>query len=93
MHASDDRGNWIGAADCTVIVPTFNRAAFIGETLDSLLAQSWPPGQIVVVDDGSTDGTPAALDRFGDRIEVIRKPNGGKATALNAALPLVRHSA
>src|SRR5688572_6812621 len=93
LHASDDRGNWMGAADCTVIVPTFNRAAFVGETLDSLLAQSWPPGQIVVVDDGSTDGTPSALDRFGDRIEVIRKPNGGKATALNAALPLVRHGA
>jgi glycosyltransferase involved in cell wall biosynthesis len=81
------------AADCTVIVPTYNRAEFLVEALDSLLTQTWPPGQIIVVDDGSTDETPAVLGGYNGRLEVVRKPNGGKASALNAALPQVRHGA
>lgn len=44
-----------GALDVTAIVPTFNRAHYLGECLDALLDQSAPPRQIIVVDDGSTD--------------------------------------
>jgi glycosyltransferase involved in cell wall biosynthesis len=74
----------------TVVVPSFNRADLIGECLDSLLGQTLPAIQILVVDDGSTDETPAVLARYGAPIEVLRIPHGGKPHALNAALPHVR---
>lgn len=66
------------------IVPTFNRAHSIAETLDSILSQSRPPEEVVVVDDGSTDDTARVLATFGDRIAVIRQKNSGVAAARNA---------
>jgi glycosyltransferase involved in cell wall biosynthesis len=74
----------------TAVVSTYNRAAYIGEAVDSLLAQTLAPQRVLVVMDGCTDDTPAVLARFGSRIDVISRPNGGKAQALNAALPLVK---
>lgn len=73
-----------------MIVPTFNRAGLIRECLDSLLAQTLPAAQILVVDDGSTDETPAVLAAHGAPVEVLRVAHGGKPLALNAALPRVR---
>lgn len=73
----------------TVVVPTFNRARYLGECLDSLLDQTVPPSQIIVVDDGSTDDTPSVVAQFGDRITYLRKHNAGKSAALNYALPHV----
>lgn len=70
----------------TAIVPTFNRADLVGECLRSLLGQTRPPDEIIVVNDGSTDATLDTLAAFGDAIRVIDKPNGGKSTALNRAL-------
>jgi glycosyltransferase involved in cell wall biosynthesis len=75
---------------CTAIVPTYNRAQYIGEAIESLLAQTRKPDQIIVVNDGSTDDTLSVLDRYADRIEIISKPNGGKATAINMAIPQAR---
>src|SRR5687768_15720087 len=72
---------------CTAIVPTYNRAQYIGEAIESLLAQTRRPDQIIVVDDGSTDGTLSVLDRYAGRIEIVSKANGGKATAINMAIP------
>ena len=51
------------APSVTVIIPTCNRAHFIGETLDSVLGQTVPPAQVIVVNDGSTDTTPEVLAR------------------------------
>ena len=73
----------------TVVVATYNRARFLPEALQSLLAQSLPPARIVVIDDGSTDGTVDALAPFVDRVEYLRQENGGKARALNRVLPTV----
>ncbi|HLS48323.1 MAG TPA: glycosyltransferase family 2 protein [Gemmatimonadales bacterium] len=73
----------------TVLVPTFNRAAMLAECLESLLAQTLPPTQILVVNDGSTDETPEVLARFGDTIEVLEVSQGGKAGAVNAGLARV----
>lgn len=70
----------------SVILPTFNRADLIGETLDSLLAQTRRPDEILVIDDGSTDSTPEVLGRYDAEFRVIRQDNAGKATALNRAL-------
>ena len=70
----------------SVIIPTYNRAAWLGAALDSVLAQSYPKIEIVVVDDGSTDDTAALVARYGDRVRYQRKPNGGVATARNVGL-------
>jgi GT2 family glycosyltransferase len=73
-------------ASVSVIVPTFNRAAYLGACLDSLLAQSMPARQIIVVDDGSTDSTKAVVARYGTRVHYLHKSNGGKPSAVNLAL-------
>lgn len=70
------------------IVPTFNRREMLGECLFSLLVQTRPPDRILVVDDGSTDGTAAFVkERFGAAVTLLHKENGGKSSALNHALP------
>lgn len=75
----------------SIIVPTFNRAQYLGECLDSLLAQRVSVGEIIVVNDGSTDGTRDVLGLYGDRIKVVNKEeNGGKASALNLGLSIAR---
>jgi glycosyltransferase involved in cell wall biosynthesis len=71
---------------CAVIVPTLNRAHYIAEAIDSLLAQTRKPDRIIVVNDGSTDDTLAVLEAYDGRIEVISKPNGGKSAAINTAM-------
>jgi glycosyltransferase involved in cell wall biosynthesis len=69
----------------TVAIPAYQAERFIAETLQSILAQTHPPDEVIAVDDGSTDGTARELERFGDRIRVIRQPNGGCAAAFNMA--------
>ncbi|MEL6567359.1 MAG: glycosyltransferase [Pseudomonadota bacterium] len=73
----------------SVIVPTFNRVDLIAETLDSLLCQTRRPDEILVIDDGSTDGTGDVVKAYGDAIRYMAKPNGGKASALNLAMEQV----
>ena len=74
------------AGTVSVILATYNRVDLIAETLESLLAQTRMPDQIVVVDDGSTDGTGDVVQRYGDHLTYLRKENGGKASALNLAM-------
>jgi glycosyltransferase involved in cell wall biosynthesis len=66
-----------------VIIPTYNRAGLLPETLDSLLAQTRVPDEIIVVDDGSTDNTPELLTHYGPPVTVIRQANQGRSTARN----------
>ncbi len=68
------------------IVPTFNRADLIPECLDSILAQTRPVDEIIVVIDGSTDGTQGVIDHYGTLLRVIVQKNAGKQVALNEAL-------
>jgi glycosyltransferase involved in cell wall biosynthesis len=73
----------------SVIVPTFNRAEYLPEAIESLLAQERPAEEIIVIDDCSTDRTGEVLNQYQDHIRVIRKKNnGGKPAALNQAIPL-----
>lgn len=67
----------------TVVIPVYNQATFLAEAVESALGQTTPPGEVVVVDDGSTDATPAVLGTFGPRIRVIRQANAGVASARN----------
>ncbi len=78
------------AANVTIIIPTCNRAHFLGETLDSVLGQTVPPSQVIVVNDGSTDATPELLRGYGQRIEVIDQQNSGRARAVNSAMARAR---
>lgn len=72
----------------SIIVPTFNRANYIAECLDSLLNQTMPALEIIVIDDGSEDGTSEIVQRYGQRIRYVRKENGGKPAAVNLGLSL-----
>ncbi|MDB6454791.1 glycosyltransferase family 2 protein [Falsirhodobacter sp. 20TX0035] len=72
----------------SVILPTYNRASLIGETIESLLAQTRKPDEILVIDDGSTDGTAEVLAGY-EGLRVVRIPNGGKASALNLAMGMI----
>jgi glycosyltransferase involved in cell wall biosynthesis len=70
----------------SVILPVYNREALIARAVESVLAQTWRPLELLVVDDGSTDGTRAVLETFGDRITVLEQRHGGAYAARNLAL-------
>ena len=70
------------------IVPVFNGERYLAEALDSILKQSYWPLEIIVVDDGSTDTTPAVAACYGDRIRYVRQDNAGAPAARNLGLRL-----
>lgn len=75
----------------SVIIPSWNRIALLPETLDAILAQTHPPLEIILVDDGSTDGTAAMVEaHYGGRVRVLRVVNGGDLLARNAGLAQAR---
>lgn len=74
------------AASVSVIVPVWNGAAYLRECLDNILGQTQPPKELIVVDDGSTDETPAILKSYGDRIVTIRQPQSGQSAATMAGI-------
>ena len=69
-----------------VIIPTYNRIQFLVQALESVLNQSRPADEIIVVDDGSADPTAAVLAEYKGRIRYLRKANGGLPSALNHGL-------
>lgn len=69
--------------DVSVVIPVLNHADFLGEAIDSALEQSEPPGEMVVVDDGSTDGSGDLAAAFGSAVRVIRQETGGISAARN----------
>ncbi|MFZ3216190.1 MAG: glycosyltransferase family A protein [Candidatus Acidiferrales bacterium] len=73
----------------TVLIDTYNHERFIEAALNSVLEQDFPRSdtEILVVDDGSTDRTPEIIGKFGPGIRLIRKTNGGQASAFNAGIP------
>ena len=71
----------------SVVVPAYNEEKSICWSIESLLKQDYPDYEVVVVDDGSTDGTAEALERYqGRNVKVIRQENKGKAEALNTGI-------
>jgi len=67
----------------SVIIPNFNYEAYVGAAIDSALQLDWPRVEIIVVDDGSTDGSRAVLARYGSRIRTILQENAGQLVACN----------
>ena len=74
----------------SVVIPNYNRADLIGETLDNVLAQTRAPDEVIVVDDGSTDHSVALLECYGKRITLIRQANAGPGAARNRGLAAAR---
>ena len=70
----------------SVIIPTYNRAHCLGRAVDSVLGQTFTDFELIVVDDGSTDGTGELLEAYGERIRVIRQANRGVSAARNAGI-------
>lgn len=73
----------------SVVVDTYNHERYIEQALVSVLEQDFPAAatEIIVIDDGSTDRTPEIARQFEPRVRLIRKENGGQASAFNAAIP------
>ncbi len=76
----------------SVLIDTYNHERFIEEAIQSVLSQDFPAAEreILVVDDGSTDRTPEILAKFASQIRILRKSNGGQASAFNHAIPECR---
>jgi glycosyltransferase involved in cell wall biosynthesis len=75
----------------SVIVPTFNNAPFILEAVQSILGQTLPPDEVIIVDDGSTDGTGPIVAAVDDsRIRYVRQDNAGVSVARNTGLSMAR---
>lgn len=69
----------------SIIIPAYNAEAYLPQCLDSILAQGHPGCEVIVVDDGSTDGTAALLERYPD-VKVVHQENRGMSTARNRGL-------
>src|SRR4029079_18702798 len=75
----------------SVIIPTYNRGTKVGKTLESVLAQTVTDLEVIVVDDGSSDGTEKVLaETFGDRIRYFAQANQGVSTARNKRIAEAR---
>jgi glycosyltransferase involved in cell wall biosynthesis len=71
----------------SALIPTYNRRKYVTRAIESILAQSVPVDEIIVVDDGSTDGTAEEIEsRFGERVRVVRQANGGVSSARRRAI-------
>ena len=74
----------------TVVTPTYNRAAELTDTIESVLAQTYPNVEYILVDDGSTDSTPDVLRRYEGRVQWVRQSNMGEASATNRGWEMAR---
>jgi len=78
--------NWDKRVKFTAVIPTYNRAHLISRAIESVLNQSHPPDEIIVVDDGSSDDTRAVLSQFGEKITPIYQENAGSAVARHTGI-------
>jgi len=91
VHQSIREGSPAAATLVSVMMPAFNAERFIGPAIESVLAQTYPAWELVVVDDGSIDETAAVASRFDDRrIRILRQENQGEAAARNRCLAEMR---
>jgi hypothetical protein len=75
----------------SIIIPNYNYERYLGEAIDSALAQTHPLVEVIVVDDGSTDGSRGVIERYGDRVTAIFQANAGQTRACAAGFARSRH--
>jgi glycosyltransferase involved in cell wall biosynthesis len=92
FHREQDKARFQGNPRVSVIIPTYNRATFIGAAIQSVLNQTFADFELIVVDDGSTDGTKDVASRYAsdNRFTYLQQDNGGRSSARNRALALAR---
>jgi glycosyltransferase involved in cell wall biosynthesis len=74
----------------SVVIPVFNGTNFLAEAIESVLSQTYTDYELLIIDDGSTDGTWEIIQSYGERVRGFRKPNGGVASALNRGIEEMR---
>ena len=74
----------------SIVVNNYNYARFLGAAFDSALAQNYPHREVVVVDDGSTDGSREVIEAYGTRVIPICRENGGQGAAFNSGFSASR---
>lgn len=74
----------------SVIIPFFNAENYLGAAIESVLHQTLPPFEVLVVDDGSIDGSAAVAASFGHAVNYVAQPHGGTALARNHGIALAR---
>ncbi|MGQ9525765.1 MAG: glycosyltransferase family 2 protein, partial [Armatimonadota bacterium] len=72
--------------EISVVIPVYNRRHMLVDAVQSALAQTLPPLEVVVVDDGSTDGSADAAESGGPTVRVLRTPNRGPSAARNSGI-------
>ena len=90
LHARQPRAPW--REPVSVVIPAYNEQAGIERSLRSILASDYPEIEVILVDDGSSDGTGALAVALGLPVVVVVQPNSGKAAALNTGVRHARHS-
>ena len=74
----------------SIIITSFNYGRFLKDCIDSALAQSYGPTEVIVVDDGSTDNSREIIASYGQKVISVLKSNGGQASAFNAGFRISR---
>jgi glycosyltransferase involved in cell wall biosynthesis len=82
----------VGRPLISCVVPTFNSARFVAGALESILAQTYRPIEVIVADDGSTDGTSEVVNGFGDLVRMVTQQTRGPAATRNLGLNEARGS-
>jgi glycosyltransferase involved in cell wall biosynthesis len=79
-----------GKPSVSAVITTFNRAEMVVEAVESVLAQTYADLEVLVIDDGSSDGTRIALERLSDRVRYYWQENAGPSSARNRGIELAR---
>ena len=74
----------------SVIIPVYNSAQFLKESLESVINQTYPNTEIICINDGSTDNSLEILQSFSDKIHIISQNNKGLASALNVGIKEIK---
>lgn len=74
----------------SILIPVFNREDYVRQTIDSVLSQTFSNYEVIAIDDGSTDGSVAILESYGEKIKIIRQKNQGPEVARNNAAAQAR---